>query len=96
MKAAGLKGVRSSAFALFVKTNEDPADEIIETEWDEVVKAATNATLEPEEEEEEKKEEKGEEDDKEYDDDEGLCPFLEKKMLTRSVFFFFLMTLWRV
>ena len=64
-------------------------DKIIETEQDEVVEAPTNATLEPEEEEEEKKEEKGEEDDNEYDNDEGLCPYFEKKMLTRTVFSFF-------
>ena len=53
-------------FVLFVKTNEDLADEIIETESDDVVEAATNAMLEPVEEEED--------DDKEYNNDEGLCP----------------------
>ena len=93
IEVAGRNGVRSLGiikyiFVLFVKTNEDPADEIIETESDEVVEAATNATLEPEEKEEEKKKEEGEEDDKEYDNDEGLCPYLEKKMLTRSFFLF--------
>ena len=42
-------------FALFVKANEDLADKIIETESDEVVEAATNATLELEEEEKKEK-----------------------------------------
>ena len=51
--------------------------------------------MEEEEEEEggggrgEDKEEEGEEDDNEYDNDEGLCPYFEKKMLTRTVFSFF-------
>ena len=58
--------------ALYVNTKEDLADEIIETESDEVVEAATNVTLEPEEEEEETEEEEEEaEDDEEDDNDEG-------------------------